>query len=159
MARKYVQHHLYSIALDYYSRALKLQHQQAASSKGDDITEQMLLVDILLEIGNVHVHVQDPMRALTSFDLCRSICQEALEWHDEKNTVVLLHQARLFTLMGDSENAVRVLEELIGILCCLTSKTDNGGLLRECWLELAKHQDRLGMSLEALSSRQEAKML
>jgi hypothetical protein len=154
MARICAQRHLYSVALNYYSQALKLQ-KKSASSKCD--TERLLLADIVLEIGNIHIHVQDPMRALASFDLCRSIYHDILEWHDEKNANVLFQQARVFTLIGDSESAVCVLEELTGILCCIPKK--NATLLRVCWLELARHQDRLGMSSEAESSRKEAKML
>ena len=149
MARKYSDRNRFEAALDCYSRALRIQNKMAKSQ-----AERLFLADLLFEIGTVHFQLRDAEKALAAYDLCRSIRHELLEWDDERNVLVLLEEARLFNVIGDSESGVRVLEELIGMLCC--AKNHDDGLLRECWMELARHQEKLGLSGEAQSSRQEA---
>ncbi len=149
MARKYSDRNRFESALDCYSRALRIQNKMAKSQ-----ADRLLLADLLFEIGTVHFQLRDAEKALAAYDLCRSIRHELLEWDDERNVLVLLEEARLFSVIGDSESGVGVLEELIGMLCC--AKNHDDGLLRECWMELARHQEKLGLSGEAQSSRQEA---
>lgn len=140
------------MALEYYSRALRTVNKVAAKSE----TEQLLMSDVLFEIGRIHMKLKDPAKSLVVFDLCYGIRQQLLDWTDKKNAVVLQHQAHLCGLLGDSESAVQVLEELLGILCCVE---EDAKTLRETWLELARHQEILGMDAEAISSREEASQL
>ena len=152
LAQNFVKKRLYSTALDYYSRALRIENKTAATND----TDRLLMADILFEIGHIHLKLQDLSRAIYTFDVCQSIRRQLLNWDDERNAAVLHQQARIYSMVGDSESAVRALEELLGILCCSGT---NVHLLQETWLELARHQDKLGLHAEANSSRKEAKQL
>ena len=140
------------MALEYFSRALRMVNKVAAKSD----TEQLLMSDVLYEIGCIHMNLKDLPKSLFVFDLCHSIRRQLLDWDDKRNAIVLQQQARIYSLVGDSDSAVHVLEELLGILCCAE---DDRKSLRETWLELARHQEILGMEAEASSSREEAGQL
>lgn len=153
MAQNCAKKSLLSTALEYYSRALRIENRAAATSNKD----RLLMADILFEIARIHLKQNDPFRSLYTLDLCQSIRRQLLKWDDERNAVVLHQQARIYTMVGDSESAVKALEELLGILCC--SPDTNVHLLRQTWLELGRHQDKMGLHSEAESSRDEANQL
>ena len=148
LAREYLKKGSLTSALDYFSRALRIQNKIAATSDQD----KDRMAAILFDIAIIHLKMNDPLRALVTFDLCQSL----LRWDDERNAKILRQQANIYTTVGDSESAARVLEELLGILC---SSTTNPEVLRETWLELAHHQEKLSMFQEAMSSREEASQL
>mmetsp|Transcript_19395 Transcript_19395/g.36638 ORF Transcript_19395/g.36638 Transcript_19395/m.36638 type:complete len:234 (+) Transcript_19395:62-763(+) len=140
------------MALEYYSQALRIVNRVAPKSK----TEQLRMSDILFCIGRIHLNLRDMAKALVVFDICYNIRRRILDWDDKGNAIVLQQQAYIYSSVGDSESAVQVLEELLGILCCVEVDTKT---LRETWLELARHQELLGMDVEATSSREEASQL
>jgi len=139
-------------AFEYYSRALRILNKVAANSK----KEQLKMSDVLFCIGRIHLELRDLPKALLVFDICYNIRRQLLDWDDERNAIVLQQQAYIYSSMGDSESTVQVLEELLGILCCVEYDIK---ILRETWLELARHQEILGLETEASSSREEASQL
>lgn len=136
-------------ALEYYSKALRIVNKTASD------TDRLIMADILFEIGGIHLALDDPFRALTTFDLCQSIRRQLLQFDDERNATVLQQQVRIYNIIGDPESCIHSLSELIGIL----SSGKDVQLLREVWLELSRQFDKLSMHAEADSSRDEANRL
>ena len=152
LARSYTNKNQLPVALDYYSLALRIENKAAPAS----IKDRLLMADILYEIGWIHMRLNDPVKALHTLDLCLGIRRDLLAWDDKRTATVLQRQASIYKVICDSESAVRVLEELLGILCCSTADSKT---LQNTWLELARHQDALGLHSEARSSRAEANHL
>ena len=152
LAKKFTSKGMLPKALEFYARALRIVNKDAGTNEDD----RLLVADILFEIGLIHLDLKDPLKALVVFDHCQNIRRQQLDWDDERNAMVLQEQARIYNVIGDSESAVKVLEELLGILCC---KGKDARVLRASWLELARHQQLLGLYTEAASSREEAEQL
>lgn len=153
MARSYSKKGLASMALTYYSRALRIVNKLAFNSQD----ERLLLSVILNEIGTIHLQRSDPYKALVAFDLCLDLRRQLLDWGDERIAEILRQHVRVYNSLGDSESAAAVLEELLAVLYCASNCREE--ILRETWMELGRHQERLGLHEEAKSSRDEANKL
>jgi tetratricopeptide (TPR) repeat protein len=139
-------------ALTYYARALRLLNKKGLRTDND----RLLISDILSAIAQIHLEHMDPSKAIISLDLCLGIRRELLRWDDQRIATVLQQQASAYRIIGDSVSAVRVLEEMLGILYCAGASIP---FIRQTLLELSKHQQVLGLEFEASSSREEAKRL
>lgn len=152
LAQRYSQKGHGEEALAYYARALRLLNKKGLRIHND----RLLVSDILCAIAQIHLEHKDPSKAIISLDMCLGIRRELLPWDDQRIAAVLQLQASAYRVTGDSISAARVLEELLGILYCAGASIP---FIRQTLLELSKHQQVLGMTFEASSSREDAKRL